>query len=85
MGLEEGTVVITRGQEPVVIAVFVPRPWLAPVAILWGALLLGALTRALARQRHVSTGRELGLHLSVAAVVVVLSWAIGTVIGSAFH
>lgn len=69
----------------VILAVVAPRLWLAPAAILWGALLLGALTRALARQRHVSTGRELGLHLSVAAVVVLLSWAIGTVIGAVFH
>ena len=69
----------------VVLAVLVPRSWLAPAAIIWGTLLLSALTQALARERHVSTGRELGLHLSVAAAVVFLSWVIGTVIGSVFH
>jgi len=69
----------------VLLAIAVPRSWLAPSAILWGVLLLGTLTRSLARQRQQSAGRELVLHLSVAGVVVVLSWAIGLVINSAFH
>jgi len=66
----------------VAIAAFVPRPLVALSAMAWGAVLLAALTRSLARERDVPTRRELVRHLGVAAIVIVVSRVIGGAIGS---
>jgi len=51
--------------------------WLMVAAIAWGLLVLGMLTVSLAHQRHAPVRRELLRHYAIAAIVIVLSRAIG--------
>ena len=55
------------------LAVALPQRALAPVALGWGLLLLGALSAQLARERGVGMGGEIGKHLGVAISVIVVS------------
>jgi VIT1/CCC1 family predicted Fe2+/Mn2+ transporter len=61
----------------VVLAVFVPSGYLIQVALVWGLLLLGTLTFLVARSRGIAPMVEVGKHVAVAAVVVLLSRVIG--------
>jgi vacuolar iron transporter family protein len=64
----------------VALVIGVPASFLPAVSMAWGTLLLGSLTWALARARHVSPLGEILKHLLVAVVVVLLSRTIGQLI-----
>ena len=64
----------------VVLAIGLPQRALAPVALGWGLLLLGALSAQLARSRGASVTGEVGKHLGVALVVIVASREVARVI-----
>jgi hypothetical protein len=53
-----------------------PAYAVVPASIIWGALLLTALTYLLARERKVGVSAEIGKHLLSAAAVLVVSRAI---------
>lgn len=63
-----------------------PPQWVQPAAIIWGALLLAALTSLIARRRGAPVASEIVKHLIVASVVVSISKLLGigiaAVIGS---
>jgi VIT1/CCC1 family predicted Fe2+/Mn2+ transporter len=67
----------------VAIVLLLPPSIVAAASLGWGALLLGALTYAVARVRGVSPTREMLKHLVVALAVVVVSRVLGEWI--AFH
>ena len=64
----------------VALALTLPQGVLAPVALGWGLLLLGALSAQLARSRGVSVAGEVGKHLGVALAVIVASRGVARVI-----
>lgn len=55
------------------LVVLLPAALVVPVSIIWGTLLLTALTYLLARERQVSVAPEIGKHLLSAAAVLVIS------------
>jgi VIT1/CCC1 family predicted Fe2+/Mn2+ transporter len=64
----------------VALVIGVPAAFLPAASMAWGSVLLGSLTWALARARHVSPMGEILKHLVVAVVVVLLSRTIGQLI-----
>jgi VIT1/CCC1 family predicted Fe2+/Mn2+ transporter len=60
-------------------------PYAMPVAIGWGLLLLTILSYLIARSRNEKSPLEVLRHLSVAIVVIALSWLVGYLIGERFH
>jgi VIT1/CCC1 family predicted Fe2+/Mn2+ transporter len=62
----------------VLIVILVPAAMAVMAALLWGGLLLGALTALVARARGAPVATEIGKHFALAAVVVVVSKGIGT-------
>ncbi len=64
------------------LVIALPAQWLQPVAIVWGAVLLAALTSLIARRRRASVASEVIKHLIVAFVVVSISKLLGIGIGA---
>jgi len=60
----------------VLLALFLPLEQVMPATLLWGTLLLSALSYAIARHRRVSPALEIGKHLGAALVVIGVSRAI---------
>jgi len=64
------------------LVVLVPLVYATKVAIVWGMLLLAALTYLVARERKVKPMLEVIKHLLVASAVIIVSMAIGRWIGT---
>jgi VIT1/CCC1 family predicted Fe2+/Mn2+ transporter len=62
----------------VILALALPLGRLMPAALVWGMALLGTLTYFVARARGAAPAPEVGKHIGVAIVVIVVSRAIGT-------
>jgi hypothetical protein len=62
----------------VMLALALPLGRLTAAALAWGMALLGTLTYFVARDRRAAPFLEVGKHLGVAIVVIVVSRAIGT-------
>jgi VIT1/CCC1 family predicted Fe2+/Mn2+ transporter len=60
------------------VVMFAPASMAGIISLLWGGLLLGAMTALVARERGAPVATEIGKHFALAAVVVVVSKAIGT-------
>jgi VIT1/CCC1 family predicted Fe2+/Mn2+ transporter len=65
----------------VLLVFLLPRSFIIYVSIVWGFSLLSGLSYLLARARHVSAFPEIYQHVGVAIVVIVISKAIGVLIG----
>jgi vacuolar iron transporter family protein len=61
----------------VALVLLLPEAVMWPVLLVWGLLLLGVLTYLLARARGVAPIPEIAKHIAVAAIVVMLSKALG--------
>ncbi len=68
----------------VVLAIALPRDSLATITVAWGLLLLVLLTYWIARTRGARIGREIAKHIAVAAIVLVVSRWLGTLIAGNF-
>jgi VIT1/CCC1 family predicted Fe2+/Mn2+ transporter len=64
----------------VALVLALPLEWALVVALGWGLLLLGIVTRLVARRRGASVMRELWKHLAATVVVLAVSRVVGTLI-----
>jgi VIT1/CCC1 family predicted Fe2+/Mn2+ transporter len=64
----------------VLLVLTLPLAWAFVVALMWGLLLLGTLTRLVARRRGANVAPELWKHLAATLAVLAVSRAIGILI-----
>ena len=64
----------------VLLVLTLPLGWALVVALMWGLLLLGTLTRLVARRRGANLARELWKHLATTLTVLAVSRIIGILI-----
>ena len=64
----------------ILLVALLPSRWAVPTALVWGSLLLSALTFSVARVRETRPGPEIVKHLAVAIGVIAMSRLVATAI-----